>query len=70
MTKKPVHTPAYEAFHIPEREGAPWTRIGAAWSHIDGEGYTLKLDLIPAAGGRIVLRKHEPKAKSEAEAGA
>ena len=70
--KKPANAPAYEAFHIPEREGAPWTRIGAAWTHLDGDGYTLNLDLIPATGGRIVLRKYEPKqaGKAEPEAGA
>jgi hypothetical protein len=33
-----------------------WTRIGAAWNHIDGEGIDLHLDLVPTSGGRIVLR--------------
>jgi hypothetical protein len=50
------------AWHVPDRE-APWTRIGAAWSHSDGEGLSLQLDLMPVAGGRIVLRD----LKAEAE---
>ena len=33
-----------------------WTRIGAAWDHEDGNGFTLQLDLVPVNGGRIVLR--------------
>lgn len=49
--------PALIAWHIAERgEKKFWTRIGAAWNHEDGEGLTLQLDLIPAAGGRIILR--------------
>ena len=61
-------TPALIAYHAPERENAPWTRIGAAWDHKDGEGFTLQLDLVPAATGRIVMRKFEPKpVKNEGE---
>ena len=48
--------PALIAYHVPARENAPWTRIGAAWPHKDGAGYTLQLDLVPASGGRVVLR--------------
>ena len=40
-----------------------WNRIGAAWEHEDGEGLTLQLDLIPVAGGRIVIRV--PKQEEE-----
>ena len=53
--------PALIAYHVPEREKAPWTRIGAAWDHKDGKGYTLNLDLVPTNGGRIVLRNFEEK---------
>jgi len=61
------HTPpALIAWHVAERgEKKFWSRIGAAWEHEDGDGLTLQLELIPANGGRIVLRK--PK---EDEAGA
>ena len=30
--------PALIAYHVPDREKAPWTRIGAAWDHKDGKG--------------------------------
>lgn len=49
--------PDLVAWHVAEKgEKGFWTRIGAAWSHKDGEGLTLQLDLVPVAGGRIVLR--------------
>jgi hypothetical protein len=32
-----------------------WTRIGAAWVHADGEGFSIQLDCIPL-NGRITLR--------------
>ena len=59
--------PAMIAWHVSDRgEGKKgfWTRIGAAWSFKEGEGFTLNLDLTPANGGRIVLMP--PKAKDEA----
>ena len=50
--------PRYIAWHVAgNEEKAFWTRIGAAWSHQDGEGLTLQLDLVPVNGGRIVLRQ-------------
>lgn len=60
--RKEKQTPAFIAYHVPDRENAFWTRIGAAWDHKDGEGYTLQLDLVPVATGRIVLRTYEPDA--------
>jgi hypothetical protein len=66
-TTREAAPPSLIAYHVVERgeEKRFWTRIGAAWNHEDGEGLTLQLDLIPAAGGRIVLR-----APREDEAGA
>ena len=58
--------PAFTAYIIPDRDGAPWIAIGAAWENKDREGYNLRLDLMPPAGTRIILRK--PKQKSETEA--
>lgn len=52
-------SPDYIAFHVRDGEEKGkgfWTRIGAAWMHKDGEGLNLQLDLVPASGGRIVLR--------------
>ena len=61
--------PALIAWHVTEarKEGEKgfWTRIGAAWEHEDGHGLTLQLELVPGAGGRIVLRA--PKAETEGQ---
>lgn len=59
--------PAMIAYHVPDRENAPWTRIGAAWDHKDERGFTLQLDLVPVAAGRIVLREFDPKMIEEEE---
>ncbi|MBZ9944504.1 hypothetical protein LB533_25755 [Mesorhizobium sp. BR1-1-13] len=50
--------PAFIAWHVAEKADSKsfWTRIGAAWDHDDGKGFTLQLDLVPVSGGRIVLR--------------
>ena len=54
-----ARAPAFIAWHVAEKgeKKSFWTRIGAAWDHKDGEGYSLQLDLVPVSGGRIVLRK-------------
>ncbi len=62
-TEKHSRKPVLIAYHVPERDNAPWARIGAAWDHKDGEGFTLELDLLPVGTGRIVLRA--PKADEE-----
>ena len=53
-------TPAFIAYHVPDRENPYWSRIGAAWDHEDGDGLTLQLDLMPIGTGRIVLRAYNP----------
>ena len=56
QTRKAV-PPSMIAYHVADRNGKGfWTRIGAAWDHKDGEGYTLQLELVPTGEGRIVLR--------------
>jgi len=65
QTRKPV-PPSMIAYHVAERgDKGFWTRIGAAWDHKDGEGYTLQLDLVPTGEGRIVLRP--PRDENEEE---
>jgi hypothetical protein len=34
-----------------------WQDIGAAWSHKDGKGFSLKLEYLPLTGADIVLRE-------------
>lgn len=62
-----ANSPAFIAWHVPDRENARWTRIGAAWHHKDDKGFTLQLDLLPPTG-RIVLRQFEPKGETHEEA--
>lgn len=38
-----------------------WTKIGAAWPHEDGKGFSVKLALLPVAGQTIQLRVVEPR---------
>lgn len=60
--------PRLLAFHVSERGGKKyWTRIGAAWDHADGKGLTVQLDLMPASGGRIVLREPSEDTMIEGE---
>jgi hypothetical protein len=56
------------AVYVVEGEGdnAFWTKIGAAWTHEDGEGFNITLTALPL-NGRLVVRK--PKSNGEREAG-
>lgn len=62
--------PDLTAYFVPDRENAYWTQIGGAWKHSDGEGFSIRLDLLPNAPGDIVLRKRKPKEAAPAEEGA
>jgi len=44
-----------------------WTSVGAAWAHEDGDGMSLKLNLLPIAGQDIVVRKAKPKAADQVD---
>ncbi len=49
--------PTHIAYQVQDREGQPgfWTRIGGAWAHADGQGFTLQLSAVPI-NGRVTLR--------------
>jgi hypothetical protein len=56
--------PSHVIYWAPERENAPWTRIGVLWPHSDGKGFSEQRDLTPtptAEPGRVVIRVFEPK---------
>lgn len=60
LNQKPKGTsPSHIIYHISHREGAPWTRIGAAWPTRSGSGLRLQLDLVPIDGGTITLLPNE-----------
>ncbi len=66
-SKRENKPPVFIAYHVAEKseDKSFWTRIGAAWDHSDGKGFTVQLDLVPVSAGRIVLR-----APNEEEKGA
>ena len=49
--------PSHIAYHVLGRnEGAAiWTRIGSAWRHANGKGFSMLIDTTPL-NGRISLR--------------
>lgn len=61
------NSPKFVAYTVRKREGSKsvWTRIGAVFTHEDGQGETLLLDAMPM-GREIVLRV--PKDKDEEQA--
>ena len=66
---QPKNAPDYLAWHVAQKgENGYWTKIGAAWQHKDGQGYTLHLETYPI-DGRIVLRTPlEPSSDAETTA--
>lgn len=58
MSKKP-NLYAYAVKERPRGQKPIWTRIGAAWSHDSGNGFSIELEAFPV-DGRIVLT--QPKA--------
>jgi hypothetical protein len=65
MTKKTESTPRQGPSHIvwfvPEREHAPWTRIGAAWPTKTGKGFRMSLELVPMVPGSTLILPHEAR---------
>lgn len=51
------NAPEFLAWHVTDKgEKSFWNKVGAAWRHKDGKGYTLQLEVVPI-NGRIVLRQ-------------
>ncbi len=62
--------PSLFAYAVKDRgrnQKAIWTRIGAAWPHEKGKGFTIELDAFPV-DGRLVLTEPKPDDKGEGEA--
>ncbi len=57
MSKPTTATrPTHHVFVVDgEGKDAFWTRIGAAWQHADGQGFSMTLNAIPL-NGRVVVR--------------
>ena len=59
--------PAFIVWFVPEREEAPWSRIGALWPTKSGKGYRMNLELMPVALGSTVILPNEPRNTAEGE---
>ncbi len=55
--------PSYIIYHVADRDGAPFTRIGAAWPTKSEKGLRLQLDLVPIQGGTITLMPNEAESE-------
>jgi hypothetical protein len=51
-----------------EGKEAYWTKIGAAWAHKDGDGFSVQLTALPL-DGRLSIRKLKAKGTSTSEEG-
>lgn len=66
VTNNATNQPTHILYNVTgEDEKAHWTKIGAAWTHKDKKGLNLSIELMPTQPGRFVIRKYEPKDKSE-----
>lgn len=56
-TQTASKTPSHVAYQVRDgKEGKSyWTRIGTAWQHADGKGFSIQLEAMPL-DGRITLR--------------
>lgn len=59
MTEQETTTkaaPTHYAYQVREgKKQSYWTRIGVAWAHKDGKGFSIQLDCVPLDGS-ISLR--------------
>ncbi len=65
-TAKAGNQPTYIVWFVPERDNAPWTRIGAQWPTKNGTGFRQVLNFVPLGGGNIVVLPNEPKSDGDA----
>lgn len=71
MPKSTTHNrPTHRVYAVTKTGGMKfWREIGAAWLHKDGEGFGVKLELLPLApGAEIVIRKPLEKPDQQAAA--
>jgi hypothetical protein len=53
--------PSRLVWFAPDRENAPWTRVGALWPTKTGKGFRLNLELMPVAPGSLLIMPNEPR---------
>jgi hypothetical protein len=58
MSNKTAKLPSHRVYAVTKNGNQRyWQAIGAVWPHEDGEGFSVKLDLVPLNGADIVIRK-------------
>jgi hypothetical protein len=67
---KSSHAPSHIVWFAPEREGAPWARIGVLWPIKSGKGFRMNLELIPTVPGSTLILPNEPREVPEEESAA
>ena len=68
MTKNTSsNTPTHIVWFAPEREGAPWIRIGALWPTKKEGGFRMHLELTPVAAGSTIILPNEPRETAQGE---
>jgi hypothetical protein len=55
------NAPAFIVWFVPERDGAPWSRIGALWPTKSGKGYRMSLDFVALSDGHLVVLPFESR---------
>jgi len=56
-TTKQSKAPSHIAYSVREfgNDRTFWTRIGSAWAHNDGNGFSIQIEAVPL-DGRVTLR--------------
>jgi hypothetical protein len=50
------NTPSHIAYQVKEgSQKSYWTKIGAAWAHKDGKGFSIQLESVPL-DGKVTIR--------------
>ncbi len=67
MTKAANNKPSHNVYTV--RDGGEhgtdyWTKIGVAFAHNDGKGFSVMLEALPI-DGKLTIRTAEPKDKSK-----
>jgi hypothetical protein len=55
-SSKPSHTIFWAISSGNANDPGSWVKIGCAWEHEDGQGLSVKLDLLPISYQRLVVR--------------
>ncbi len=63
-TRKPTFL-AYAVKNRGDDQKAIWTRIGAAWPHSGGKGYSIELEAFPVDGRLVLVEPKADDAKAE-----